>query len=64
MENYLYRSKRKVCGVRETLLLSHKVRKGPPCFLNSFSERSLGAAGSRPGLRPQWFMCMFSSNSW
>ena len=36
--------------VRKTLPLSHKVQNGPPCFLNSFSERSLGVAGSR--LRP------------
>jgi len=31
--------------------LSHEVQKGPLCFLKSFSERSLGAAGSRAGLR-------------
>jgi len=56
VENYLYRSKRKVYGVRESLPLSHLVCKGPPCFLNPCSERSLGAAGSRPGLRQQRFM--------
>lgn len=33
--------------VRETLLLSHDVKEGSPCILNSFSEGSLGAAGSR-----------------
>jgi len=33
--------------VRKTLLLGHEVQNGPPCFLNSFSERSLGAAASR-----------------
>ena len=36
---------------REKLPLSHKVQNGTPCFLNSFAERSLGAAGSR--LRPR-----------
>ena len=33
--------------MRETLPLSHEVQNGPLCFLNSFSERSLGAAGSK-----------------
>ena len=32
--------------LREAVPLSHEVQKGPPCFLNSFSERSLGAAAS------------------
>ena len=32
---------------KENLPLSHEVQNGPPCFLNSSSERSLGAAGSR-----------------
>ncbi|GAB0202635.1 hypothetical protein GRJ2_002729100 [Grus japonensis] len=32
--------------LREALPLRHEVQKGPPCFLNSFSERSLGAARS------------------
>ncbi|XP_010189247.1 PREDICTED: oxysterol-binding protein-related protein 10-like, partial [Mesitornis unicolor] len=36
--------------VMETLLLSHKVQKGLPCFLNS-SERNLGVAGSNPSPR-------------
>jgi len=36
--------------------LSHQVWSGPPGLLNSFSERSLGAAGSRTGLRPPRFM--------
>jgi len=40
----------------EALPLSDKVQNGPFCFLNSFSERSLGAAGSRLSLRPQQFM--------
>ena len=31
---------------REALPLSPEVQKAPPCSLNSFSERSLGAAGS------------------
>ena len=37
---------------KENLPLSHEVQNGPSCFLNSFSERSLGAAGSNlsPGL--------------
>lgn len=40
---------------RETLPLSDKVQKRPPCFLN-FSERSLDAAGSSPSPRlSQWF---------
>jgi len=43
MENDLY-SKRKVQVVRETLPLSHQVRNGRLCFLNSFSERSIGVA--------------------
>jgi len=30
----------------KALPLSHEVQKGPPCFLNSFLERSLGVAGS------------------
>ena len=30
---------------------SHEVRNGPPCFLSSFSEKSLGAAGSDPSPR-------------
>lgn len=30
----------------KVLLLSHEVKKGHPSFLNSSSERSLGAAGS------------------
>ena len=34
--------------VREMLLLSHEAEKGPPCFSCSFSQRSLGAAGSTP----------------
>ena len=43
--------------VKEALPLIHKVQNGPPCFLDSFSERSLGAAGSNPSLRlGQWFM--------
>ena len=37
--------------MRETLPLSHEVQNGHLCFLNSFSERSLGAAGSRLILR-------------
>ena len=36
--------------------MSHKFQNGPPYFLNSFSEGSLGAAGSRTSLRSQWFM--------
>jgi len=36
--------------VRKTLLCSHEVQSGPSCFLNSFSERSLGVAGSRLSL--------------
>lgn len=30
----------------KALLLSHKMKKGHPSFLNSSSERSLGAVGS------------------
>lgn len=30
----------------KALLLSHKMKEGHPSFLNSSSERSLGAAGS------------------
>lgn len=32
--------------VREAQPLSHKVQSRPPCFLHSFSEGSLGTAGS------------------
>jgi len=48
--------KEKCMGDRETIPLSHKVQNGPPHFLNSYSERSLGVAGFRTGFRPQWFM--------
>lgn len=42
--------------IRETLLLSHKVQKGPTCF-PSASEKCLGAAGSNPTPRlGEWFM--------
>jgi len=45
--------------------MSHQVQTGPPCFLNSFPERSLGAAGLRTNLRPQQLMskeyvCVFT----
>jgi len=33
-------------GKRRALPLSHEVQRRPPCFLNSLSEESLGAAGS------------------
>jgi len=46
----IYTEQMKVQGGRETLLLSHHVQARPHCFLNSFSERSLGVAGSRTGL--------------
>jgi len=59
VENDLYRGERKEQGVLKTFWLSRKVRNSPPYFLNSFSETSLGVAGSRPCLRD-----MFSSNSW
>ena len=36
---------------KENLPLSHRIQSRPPHFLNSFSERSLGAAGSRPSPR-------------
>jgi len=42
-------TKRSVKGVREALPLSRQVGNGPLCFLNSFPERSLGAAGPEPG---------------
>lgn len=35
----------------EHLPLSHRVQNGPPCILNSFSERSLGVAGPKLSLR-------------
>jgi len=62
----IYAEGKKVCKVhRQTLLLSHQVWTEPPCFPNSFSERSLGAAGSGTDLRPQQFMskeyvCVFT----
>ena len=31
--------------------MSHEVQNGRPCFLNSISEKSLGAAGSKLSLR-------------
>ena len=57
--------------VRKTLPLSHEVQSGLPCFLNSFSERSLSVARSKPSLRlGQRFMskglymqCFISINS-
>lgn len=51
--------------VRETLLLSHEVQWGPPCFLNSWW--SLGAApraqsqSQPPG---QWFMSKRFDSAW
>jgi len=43
--------------VREMLPWSHKVQNGPTYFLNSFSERSLHADGSRLTLTLyQWFI--------
>jgi len=39
----------------KALPLSHEAQNGPPCFLNSFSERSLGVAGSTSSPRlGQW----------
>jgi len=42
--------------------LSHKARNGPAGFLSSFSERSLGAAGSR--LHPRLQQFMFKAYVW
>lgn len=44
--------------IGEILPLSHEVKKGPLCFLH-FSERSLGAPGSKPSPRLQ--QCMSKS---
>jgi len=47
---------KKIKVIRETIPLNHKVQNGPSCFLNTFTERNLGAAESRLNLRPQQFM--------
>jgi len=63
---WFIRSKRKVWGVRETLSLSHQVWNGPPCSLNSFSERSLVRLDPEPSLDHNglYLRNMFISNSW
>jgi len=46
-----------ISGKRRALPLSHEVQRRFPCFLNSLSEESLGAAGSIPSPKPgQQFM--------
>lgn len=37
--------------IEKSFLLSYEVQKGLPCFLNFFSERRLGAAGSNSSPR-------------
>lgn len=56
-QQFMSKGREEIHRVRKNLLLSHNIQNWPPCFLNSFSERSLGPAGSRLSLRlGQWFM--------
>lgn len=42
---------------KENICLNYEIQNGFTCFLNSFSERRLGAVGSSPSSRlGQWFM--------